>query len=203
MRKKSPAKSLEAFRGEIEGIREFINEINPHNPSNATRSHCYDFSVIWLYRAFEMFVLDILVAQINRAPSNFYDRIGVNFGVNPTAAQCEYLLVGDRYFDFRGHSGLISVIKTASGDGSALEDAAKNTTHRKAFEILVGLRNYAAHWSEQSKTAALKAMQHWEPTRQNLGRAGMWLSVYVGGQTRMERLLNSIDALCEDMANAV
>jgi hypothetical protein len=203
MRKKSPAKSLAAFQKELAEIRRFLKDVADKGVSAVSLSHSYDFGIIWTYRAFEIFVLDILVAQINHDPSKLYDEIGVNFGTNPTAAQSEYLLVGDRYFDFRGHGGLVTSIKKAAGDGSQLENAAKNQAHRKAFEILVGLRNYAAHWSEQSKTAALKAMQHWEPDRQNLGRAGNWLSAVITGRTRMERLLSSIEALCIDMADAV
>jgi len=203
MRKKSPNKSLEIFQGELTAIREYLNEVTTNNLSADSRAHSYDFGVIWVYRAFELFVLDILVAQINHDPSKLYDVIGVNFGHNPTAAQCEYMLVGDRYFDFRGHGGLVDAIKKVAGQGSALEAAAKNPTHRKAFEILVGLRNHAAHWSDQSKAAALKAMKHWEPNRHNLGQAGKWLSVFIGGQTRMERLLSSIEGLCIDMADAV
>src|SRR5260221_585205 len=83
----------------------------------------------------------------------------------------------------------------AAGDGSNLETAVKVAQNRRALEILVGLRNYATHRSDQSKSAALTAMRHWEPDRHNLGSAGYWLSVTVGVRTRMERLLTDIEKL--------
>ena len=64
-----------------------------------------------LSRPFEEFVLDIVVAQINRNPEHLYSAVGVGFGKNPTAAQCEYLLVGDKYSIFKGFNGLLDVIR--------------------------------------------------------------------------------------------
>lgn len=203
MRKKSPAKSLAGLKSEISSIRGFIAEAKGGALTDNAQDYCHDFAVVWMYREFERFVLDVLVAQINRDPKPFYDCIGVGFDKHPTVDQCRFLLTGDRYFDFRGHGGLISLIKKAAGDGSALEAAAKDREGRIAFEILVGLRNYIAHQSDQSWSAALAAMRHWEPDRQNLGSAGFWLSISNGGVTRLERLVGEIEKLCENMAGAV
>jgi len=203
MRKKSPAKSLETFIKETAGIREFLRDAEVRKLSDYSIAYCYDFAVIWAAREFETFVLDILVAQINRDPDPLYLSIGVNFGVHPTSAQCEYLLVGDRYFDFRGYGGLLDSIRKVSGKQSALEGAVKVAQSRKAFQIMVGLRNYVAHQSDQSKEAALTAMRLWEPERNNLGSAGYWLIVRSGGRARMERFLDDIESLCQDMAGAV
>jgi hypothetical protein len=111
MRKKSPAKSVSVIQNEFVEITQFIVEAGNAVTAARSRACCYEFAVIWAYREFETFVLDILVALINRDPSPFYDRIGGNFGAKPTAAQCEFLLVGDRYFEFRGHGGLVEVIR--------------------------------------------------------------------------------------------
>jgi hypothetical protein len=192
MRKKSAEVSLTGLQKQISEIRTFLVDAEASAMPIRSLSRCYDQAVIWCYRAFEEFVLDVLVGQINRSPANLYASVGVSFGKNPTAAQCEYLLVGDRYFDFRGHSGLVDVVKKASGRGSAIENAVKVTKHRQCFEILTGLRNYAAHQSDQSKNAALRAMKHWEPDRKNLGSGGIWLRVARNGQRRMERLLARI-----------
>lgn len=194
---------MAGLQGQIAEIRNFLNDAEAAELPAQSLSRCYDHAVIWAYRAFEEFVLDILVSQINLNPNHLYDSVGVNFGKNPTAAQCEYLLVGDRYFDFRGHGGLVEVVKKASGKGSNLEAAVKVASHRQCFEILAGLRNYAAHQSDQSRDAALKGMRHWEPHRQNLGSAGNWLRVARNGQRRMERLLDGIDMLAQGMRAAV
>jgi hypothetical protein len=203
MRKKSARVSLTGLRKQLTEIRTFLADAEASGMPVRSLSRCYDQAVIWGYRAFEEFVLDVLVAQINRNPDNLYTSVGVSFGKNPTAAQCEYLLVGDRYFDFRGHGGLVDVVKKASGVGSALEITVKVPDHRQCFEILAGLRNYAAHQSDQSKKAALKGMRHWEPNRTNLGSAGNWLRVARNGQRRLERLLTGIDALADDMRAAL
>jgi hypothetical protein len=157
---------------------------------------------LWTYRAFEQFTLEACIARINRDPAAFYEKVGVEFSRHISAAQCEFLLVGDRYFDFRGHSGLSDVIARVSGKDSPMHLAVKVPDHRRAFEILAALRNYVAHESSQSRRAALSAMREWEPNRTNLGFAGTWLKAAPGGQTRMERLLAGLDALCESVANA-
>ena len=203
MRKKSPQVALARYRQTVDDVRAFVAAVAAGGATNTVTARCYAHAVIWTYRALEEFVLAILVAQINRNPAHLYASVGVNFGKNPTAAQCEYLLVGDRYFDFRGHSGLVDFVKKVSPASSALETAVKDADSRKAFEILVALRNYVAHESDQSKASALKAMQHWEPNRQNLGSAGQWLRVQVGGQTRLERLLTKLDDLGNAMRQAV
>ena len=46
-------------------------------------------------------------------------------------------------------------------------------------------------------------MKHWEPNRRNLGSVGNWLKVSKNGTLRMQRLLNGVCALCEDMKDAV
>jgi hypothetical protein len=203
MRKKSPTRSLKDIKGEIVAIRNFVQEAKDRGMSDDAQASCYDFAVVWAYREFERFILDILVAQINRDPNRFYKAIGVTFDKHPTVDQCKYLLMGDRYFDFRGHGGLVQVIRKAAGIGSLLEIAAKNKEGRVSFEILVGLRNYVAHQSDQSWQAALMAMRHWEPDRQNLGSAGYWLSVTTNGRSRLERLFTDVEKFCEDMTKAV
>lgn len=212
MKKKLPAVALADYRSEVDSVRTFLTETASGGHSSATVTRCYDHAALSVYRAFEQFVLEVCIARINRNPTAFYDAVGVDFGRHLTAAQCEFLLVGDRYFDFRGHSGLVEVVKKASGPGSppnapgtgsAMVDAVKAAAHRRAFEILAALRNYVAHESSQSWKAALKAMQEWEPNRKNLGKAGSWLKATVNGQTRLERLLAETDTLCESLANAV
>jgi hypothetical protein len=111
--------------------------------------------------------------------------------------------VGDRYFDFRGHGGLVDIVRKAAGPAGQLVTVVRTPRHRQSFEILLGLRNYSAHRSDQSKEAALKAMRLWEPNRNNLGNAGFWLGRVVGGRTRMERLLTDLEAFAADMKNAV
>lgn len=212
MKKKLPTAALRDYRAEIETIRTFISEVAGGGHSEATLTRAYDHGLLVTYRAFEQFVLEISVARINRDPTAFYEAVGVEFGKHMTAAQCEFLLLGDRYFDFRGHSGLIDVLKKVSGSGSSLNppragsamvDSAKLQDNKQAFEILATLRNYVAHESTQSRRAALKAMQQWEADRKNLGKAGSWLKAKTGQRTRLERLLAQIDALCESLANAV
>jgi hypothetical protein len=203
MKKKSAAVALNTLRTHLAAIRQFLADAEDSGMPSASISRCYDHGVISLYRAFEGFVLDIAVVQINRNPDHLYQAVGVKFGKNPTADQCEYLLVGDRYFDFHGYGGLVGIVKKASGTGSQLEIAVKKQGNRQCLEILLSLRNYAAHRSDQSKKAALKGMRYWEPNRNNLGRAGTWLRIRIKGQSRMERLLTNLEALAQDMRVAV
>jgi hypothetical protein len=203
LKKKSPATSLAEYRGGIAKVRAFVTEAHAKGVNSAAIARCYDHAVLIAYRTFEAFVLDICIARINVDPSAFYDTVGVNFGVHITANQCAFLLVGDGYFDFRGHGGLVDVVRKVSGAESAMVAATKVAANRVAFEILAGLRNYVAHQSRQSHRAALPAMKKWEPARSNLGFAGVWLRTGPGGQTRLERLLIALDQFCESLANAV
>lgn len=201
MKKKSAEVCLVDYRAAIDDLRDFLAQAGARGLSKGALTRCYDYAVFSAYREFEQFVLAICIARINNDPTAFYKAVGVEFGRHITAAQSEYLLVGDGYFDFRGHGGLVEVLRRASGD-SPMVAAAKLPQNRIAFEILVGLRNYVAHGSTQSWQAALKAMQNWEPDRKNLGSAGSWLKAAPGGQTRMERLLAGLDGLCEGLRNA-
>jgi hypothetical protein len=203
VKKKLPAVSFSELERQFVEIGAFLNDATEAGLSGSHITRCFDHGVIWAYRVFEEFVLDIAVAQINRDPSIFYDNMGVEFGRHPTVAQCAYLLTGDRFFDFRGHRGLVEVARKVAGAKGALTEVVKAEAHRQSFEILAGLRNYAAHQSDQSRGAALKAMQHWQPNRHNLGLAGSWLRVKNAGDTRMTRLLNGIQALGQEMRDAV
>lgn len=203
MKKKSPQVSYDWLDSQFKEIEQFLDDALAANLSAGNLSKCYDYAIVQAYRIFESFVLDIAVARINRDPTIFFENVGVEFGKHLTVAQCAYLLVGDRYFNFSGHSGLVDVAKKVAGPTGALTDAVKIAAHRQHFEILAGLRNHAAHQSDQSRSNALKAMRHWEPGRTNLGIAGSWLKVSVAGRTRMTRLLDGIRALADDMRNAV
>lgn len=202
MRKKNPTVCLAEYRSEIEELKEFLAEAKTANISDASITRCYDYVLLGAYRAFEQFILQLCITRINRDPAAFYDSVGVGFGQHITADQCEFLLVGDGYFDFRGHGGLVNVVRRAAGKDTPMHALTKNSDHRKTFEILASLRNYVAHQSTQSRRAALKAMQHWEPDRKSLGKAGSWLKALVGGQTRMERLLLAADLFCDQLREA-
>ena len=197
MKKKSPVVCLTDYRVAIDDVREFLAEAVNRNLSGGSLTRCYDYALLAVYRAFEQFVLEICIARINRDPAAFYDTVGVEFGQHITADQCEFLLVGDGYFDFRGHGGLVDVVRKAAGKDTEMHAVTKVAVHRQAFEILSGLRNYVAHESSQSWRAARKSMQYWEPNRKNLGSAGSWLKALQGGQTRMERLVIAIDGFCD------
>ena len=156
-KKKSARNSAENFIKSLAEIADFSEEIYEADLSKLHESWCYEYAVIRLYRDFERLMLNCVVAAINNDTSLLSDKKGFNFPKHLTDEVCEYIVVGDGYFDFRGRSGLISLLKRYLPDDHYLVAIVKDSRYRDTLDQLTAFRNFAAHASKPSKDALLKA----------------------------------------------
>lgn len=191
MKKKSVRKAREAFAAELEAISLFIED-----GSKLQEVHLpwiYDQAIIRLYRAFEDFMLACLVAAINNDMSQLTERTGVKFPKHLNDEVCEYLILGDGYFDFKGRDGLIKTVRQFVTDDHYLYKTLKKEQYKLPLEKLSALRNFAAHDSWPSKQRALKAIEG-----DKISSSGAWLM----RQERFSHLAKKIGDLAQEIGDA-
>lgn len=191
MRKKSVKKASEAFSAEIKEIDEFLKETASF--SDQSVSWAYDYTIIRLYRAFEDFILSCLISAINNDTSQLVAVTQVSFPKHLSDEVCEYLVVGNGYFDFRGRDGLIKTVRGLVADNHYLLTAVKNNKYRIALERLSALRNFAAHDSRPSKKRALESIG-----AAKMASSGAWLKK----QHRFSEIANKLDELATEVATS-
>jgi len=190
MRKKSGKKASQAFKKQVQEIEEFLEPENLSSFSDAHVTWAYDYAIIRLYRDFEDMILNCLVAAINGDTKQLSDTTGVEFPKHLTDEVCEYIIVGDGYFDFRGRDGLIKTIKRYLPDEHYLVTIVKKPAYKDALEKLSALRNFATHDSKPSKKRALQSIDG-----QRLSASGAWLK----NQNRFGKIAASLNRLADEI----
>ena len=107
MRKKSAKKVAIDFVKKAEEIEKFIDPSNLTNLSEKHITWAHEYAIIRLYREFERMILHSLIAAINNNTSDLSQETGVSFPKHLKDEVCEYIIVGNKYFDFKGRDGLI------------------------------------------------------------------------------------------------
>ena len=158
--------------------------------SDAHVSLVYDGAVINLYAAFERMMIGALTGAINNDISQLSTTTNIQFPEHLTDEVCEYIIIGNGYFNFRGRDGLISEIKKYVPDSHYLVRAVKESEYMTSLNRLCALRNYPAHYSKASKQNALKSI---DQTR--MGSAGSWLK----RQSRFQELVSSLVNLSKEI----
>ena len=181
-RKKSVKRSARRFIEQIDEIRRFVEEAKRHF-SDRHVSWAYEYAIIRVYREFEALVLDALVGAINNDTSTISQRTGVKFPKHLTDEVCRYLIVGTGYFDFKGRSGLLRILKQYVPETHYLVQIIQRPNYRRALEDLPALRNLAAHNSLVAKRNAKKAIG-----QSRMPEAGAWLK----RQGRFERIAGAL-----------
>jgi mRNA-degrading endonuclease YafQ of YafQ-DinJ toxin-antitoxin module len=153
-------------------------------------SVAYDAIVIQLYRAFEEFMLDLLVTAINQDTSVVSATIGRKLPKHLTAEVCEYLVVGNGYWDFKGRDGLIKSLKRFLPADHFVVEAVSNDAYRATIEQLVALRNFAAHSGPKARERAMKAIG-----AQRVYSAGAWLK----GGARFQKWFDDLLMLSDEV----
>ena len=115
---------------------------------------------------------------------------GVEFRKHLTDEVCEFLIIGTRYFDFKGRSDLIKTIRSFVPESHYLLIAVKRSIYNTALDQLSALRNFAAHESSPSKRAALKAIN-----AKRIKSSGAWLKK----QNRFMHLVESLKNLAQEI----
>lgn len=190
MKKKSAKKASETFRGKVEEIEAFLRTKSLASFSDEHVSWVHDYAIIRLYRDFEDLILHCLVAAINNDTERLSQTTGVDFPKHLTDEVCQYIIVGDGYFDFRGRDGLIKQLLKYLPKDHYLVAIIKTARYREALEQLTALRNFAAHGSKPSKKQALKAIG-----RVKMHSSGAWLKK----QNRFGKISKELKALAGDV----
>lgn len=192
MRKKSGKRAAKAFKDGLSEIGQFLDAVAKTGLSAAQVTWAYDYSIIRLYREFEDLVLHCLIAAINSDTEQLSKRTGIAFPKHLTDEVCEYIIVGDGYFDFRGRDGLIKTLKKFLPEDHYLVTIMKKPSYKNDLERLSALRNFAAHDSTSSRRQALSAIGG-----QYLSASGAWLK----RQGRFAGLAGHLAQLADEIAN--
>lgn len=170
MRKKSAKKAAKDFKKATSEIDTFLQSLAKSGTTKMHLTWAHDYAVIRLYREFEGMILQCLIAAVNNDTAHLSDQVGIAFPKHLTDEVCEYIIVGDGFFDFRGRDGLIGTLKKFLPSNHYLITIVRKQTYKTALMRLCALRNFAAHGSKQSRKNALEATGG-----SNMGSSGAWL----------------------------
>lgn len=189
-RKKSVKRCAEQFGDDANALLQFCLDAEATSLSDAQVTLAYDAAIIKLYAAFEKMVIGALTGAINNDTSVLSGTTHVQFPKHLTDEVCEYIIIGNGYFNFRGRDGLIGEIKKYVPDAHYLVAAVKKTSFRRSLDQLCALRNFAAHNSGVAKQAALKAIG-----QQKVSTAGAWLK----RQNRFKSIVDDLIKLADEV----
>lgn len=187
-KKKSIKGSANEFKAETDKILAFLTASTGLGDEHV--SWCHDLAIIRLYRAFESLMLDTLVGALNNDTSTLSSRTGFSFPKHLTDEVCRFLVTGRGYFDFKGRDGLIKALKQYLPDAHYLIAVVSRPGYRSSLELLTSARNYAAHESQQSKSAFKKAAD-----QDRVGAAGSWLK----RQNRFQNIAGKLKAMADEI----
>jgi hypothetical protein len=191
-RKKSVEKSANDFKSRADEIATFLKAAEQRLTAQQV-SWAYEYGILRLYREFEALMLDALVGAINNDTTTIAKTTGTRFPKHLTDEVCQYLIVGDGYFDFKGRDGLIQTLRKYVPADHYLVTVVKKDKYKKALERLSALRNLAAHNSAVAKARAKKAVG-----QQRMPDAGSWLKK----QSRLITIINQLKELADEIRSS-
>lgn len=194
MKKANAKKAAEDFIEKVHEIKEFVDSKNLAKLSKKHITWAHEYAVIRLYREFEDMILKSLIAAINIDTDLLKKRTGIDFPKHINCEACQYIIVRDGYFNFRGRDGLIGTLKKFVPKEHYLVKIVKNEIYREPLDRLSAFRNFAAHYSKPARTRALEAVGG---NRKRLASAGAWLKT----QNRFGELCRSLINLANEIKN--
>jgi hypothetical protein len=192
-KKKSAKRTARRFSDTTLDLDRFCDDIVGSKLDDQWKTWAVEAALIKLAVGFERLMLDALVAAVNNDTAQISNTTGVQFPKHLTDEVCEYIVTGGGYFDFRGRSGLISLLKRYLPTDHYLVVTVKWPRYKRALENLIALRNFAAHESAQSKRRAKDALGV-----SNLSSAGAWLK----RQDRFRHLSKDLRDLSNEIEQA-
>ncbi|MER7497009.1 hypothetical protein ABT033_30990 [Streptomyces pharetrae] len=204
-RKKSGRLAADEFRKSTAELRAFTAEVDGAGLSPTATNVAYDAALIKTSVAFEKLMLECLIVAVNSDSGPLSKSTDIAFPKHMTVSHCEYLITAGGYFDFKGRGALLKDMLKYTGKPHWLYDVVSDGRYYHSLELLLALRNFAAHESPQAKkkmkreifcyrrkvkdpnsTFALKAdfAKAYAPTS-----AGSWAKK----QQRFDALLNELD----------
>lgn len=211
-RKKSGRYAAKQFKESTQRIRDYLHEVDTAGLSDQAVTWAYEAALNKTHVAFEHLMEECLIVALNNDPESFSKAAGITFPKHMTEKVCQYLVTGGKFFDYQGRGGLLGDISKFTGGKKArpqhyLYAAVQSPKYFHALELLIGLRNYAAHESPQSKLVLRKAIVAHRlkitttPTDVQLAgtnaptAAGAWLK----RQKRFIYILDRLDALADEI----
>lgn len=177
------------FKKNTDDISQFISVCSARQNGTHT-SFIYNYAIIKLYKDFENMVFQTLVGIINNDSSALSAKTGYAFPKHLNKLVCEYIIVKNGYFDFKGRDGLIKVLKDYLQDTHYLLQIVSDRKYKDKLEQLIALRNFAAHSSKKSRDTVLKVTG-----MQQLGHSGAWLKVGNRFQAIVDNLRDIADEI--------
>ena len=159
------------FDGELDTILDFIEKYKG-NGKGVFAFYVYDYAVIKVFKDFEELLLNTIVGLINQEAANVESSSGHKGIKSLKKKDAETLFIGGRYFSFKGQNGLLKQIKKFFTINHWFINILSDTKYNRTFDILIPLRNFAAHSSKTAKKNAVSAVG-----LQQLGYSGAWLKV--------------------------
>lgn len=189
-RKKSGKKSAQDFVDACDELLAYV--ATARGLTAKEESWCLDYAIIRLYREFETLMLDFLTVAINNDTATVAATTGIRFPKHLTDEVCEFLVIGTGFFDFKGRDGLIKTLKSFLPKTHYVVVEVSESMYTIPLDKLSALRNFAAHDSHKSKSAALKAT-----SQQRIGSAGSWLKT----GTRFAEIVADLKVLAFNLEN--
>lgn len=188
-KKKTVRLCARRFKNEADELLQFCTDAEA-KLSDAQVSLAYDAAVIKACAALERMIIGAPAGALNNDTSVLTSSTHVQFPKHLTDEVCEYIIIGNGYFNFRGRNGLIGEIQKYVPRTHYLVTAVKKAAYSDSLDRLSALRNYAAHDSGVAKQAALKAVG-----QARVGTAGSWLKT----QGRFQSIVGDLKRLADDI----
>jgi hypothetical protein len=135
-RKISVKRASVKFHKKVEAIERFVETVERCGLSAEHRAWCCDHAVIRVYRSFEELMLTTITAAININPSTISHASGIRFPRHLSQDVCRYLVVGRRFFDFKGRDGLIKKLRTYIPEAHPLARVVGDGKFKQSLEQL-------------------------------------------------------------------
>lgn len=216
-KRKSVSKVVDHFIAEVDSIAGFVDKGRAGLPlASRYNAWFFDYAVIRLYREFELFVLNLLIAAIHQDTTTLQKSAQLALPKTVSLDVCEFLIVGHGFFDLKGRSGAISKLKDFLPDDHYIVKVVSDKKFLESLDLLFSLRNFAAHASKPSKKSVLTALvdRHkrkykWQglpkppagapPVPRNIGSSGMWLMSKEDGDTRLTKIIADMRTLAANI----
>lgn len=179
------------FISEIEKTEKYIRRCTEvFSDDDLYLSYSYENAILMIYKSFEEFIIRIMVSCLNHDHSAFEEKHGIALGRHINDDVCEFLITKGGYFDFRGYSGLLDMLKGTIGNDHTFVSTIKKERYKTCINKMCAARNYAAHNSKQSKNAVKKVFN-----AQSISSAGSFLK----SARRMADIIESLKALADEV----
>jgi hypothetical protein len=159
------------FNSNLDTVLQFVQQFRGDG-KGASVIYIYDYAIIKIYKDFEELILNTIIGLINNDASYITAKKGLTTTKSLTKRDAEQLFIGNNYFSFKGRNGLLKQIKNFFPNTHWFVNLLSDAKYEKTFDLIIPLRNFAAHSSKIAKRNAIKAVG-----MQQLAYSGSWLKV--------------------------